>query len=110
MRMAQLVLPHIAPQLVTLDLLGTRGAQGMHLLRTSTPDGVLPALRSLGIQISQYPPLEEGATDANVFDAFYLESIARTAPRLEELELLGPSSDEQVRASQVSSPSTLTSL
>jgi len=80
-------------------------------LRVVAQDGVLPALRSLGIQLDSRnsPDPQEGDKwredeDGNVteadaerlarpFDGNYIMSLSKAAPNLEELELMGASDD-----------------
>ncbi|KAG6816864.1 hypothetical protein H0H93_007678 [Arthromyces matolae] len=108
---ARIILPHISESLVSLYLLDTYNAQAPYLLRTATKGGTLPALRSLGIQrdSGNSPKAYEGhrwredergaVTQAPVlkaakrFDGNYLMSIAKAAPNIEELELVGDSDD-----------------
>ncbi|KAG6835358.1 hypothetical protein H0H93_002193 [Arthromyces matolae] len=109
---ARNILPYVAQSLVSLCLLDTYNAQASYLLRTVAPGGTLPALRSLGIhrrQSGNSPKPFEGhrwREDANGvvtevplknaarrFDGNYLMSVARAAPDLEELELMGDSDD-----------------
>ena len=80
-------------------------------MRVVAQDGVLPALRSLGIQLDsrnspdpregdQWREDEDGnVTEADAerlarpFDGNYIMSLSKAAPNLEELELMGASDD-----------------
>jgi hypothetical protein len=106
---AKSLLPHVFSQLVSLTLLGTVNAQVLHLLRVVTRGGVLPHLRSLGIELissshSRKVKLEgnrwyedDGGHISEVskrkalryFDVNYLVTLAKAVPSIEELELLG---------------------
>ncbi|KAG6836452.1 hypothetical protein H0H93_007884 [Arthromyces matolae] len=109
---ARILLPHIAESLVNLCLWGTYNAQAPYLLRTVPKGGILPALRSLGIQRDtgnwlsddyeghRWQEDENGTVteapwrnEARQFDGNYIMSIAKAAPNLEELELMGTSDD-----------------
>ncbi|KAG6855981.1 hypothetical protein H0H87_008694 [Tephrocybe sp. NHM501043] len=111
---AKILLPHVANQLVSLYLLETYNAQAPYLLRAVPEYGRLPALSSLGIHRTsgnsnnnrkyeghRWREDENGAVmeidpRANAtrrFDGNYLMSIAKAAPNLEELELMGDSDD-----------------
>ncbi|KAG6835732.1 hypothetical protein H0H93_015264 [Arthromyces matolae] len=108
---ARILLPHLSRSLTSLCVLGTYNAQAPYLLRVVPKDGTLPALRSLGIQRfsgNSSKPYEghcwredeSGAVtqvpfykSARKFDGNYLMSIAKGAPNLEELELMGESND-----------------
>ena len=112
-----MLLPHVAKRLKSLTLLGTYNAQAPYLLRTITPDGVLPMLRSLSIHLhtsrhskvvvcegNRWREDEEGLiTESSKrkaerwFDGNYLMSVAKAAPRLQELHLSGMSRDTLVR-------------
>ncbi|EIN09960.1 hypothetical protein PUNSTDRAFT_125934, partial [Punctularia strigosozonata HHB-11173 SS5] len=110
---ARSVLPHIGHQLTTLDLLETSNSQAVWLLRTRVSGGILPRLRSLGIQLRAstnsknkaenghgwredergHPSQESRKKFQRYFDGNYVMSVAKAAPNLEELELMGPSCD-----------------
>lgn len=110
------VLPHIGHQLTTLDLLETSNSQAVWLLRTGIAGGILPRLRSLGIQLRTSTHSKDKAENGHgwredehgrpsqdsrkrfqrYFDSNYIMSIAKAAPNLEELDLMGPSYDQLV--------------
>ncbi|KAG6818328.1 hypothetical protein H0H93_005949, partial [Arthromyces matolae] len=105
---AKILLPHISESLISLYLWGTYNAQAPYLLRTVPKRGILPALRSLGIQQQEciissmvhdeghhWREDENGTVtgaplrkEARKFDGNYIMSIATAAPNLEELELM----------------------
>ena len=110
---ALVLLPQASKTLIRLSLLDAHYAQGPYLLRKATPEGVFPALRSLGIcRNSFYLPKprkgdqwredENGevshldAEKPREFDGNYIMSISKAAPNLEELELMGTSDDTLV--------------
>ena len=45
------LIPHVSASLASLCLVDTYNAQGPYILRKVTPEGKLPALRSLGIHL-----------------------------------------------------------
>jgi hypothetical protein len=95
--------------------MNTCNAQAPYLLRAVVPDGILPMLRSLTIHIlepghayilegNRWREDEEGRiTETGEkeaqrwFDGNYLTSVAKAAPRLQELYLSGNSSETLVR-------------
>jgi hypothetical protein len=109
------LIPHVSTSLVSLCLVETYNAQGAYILREVAPEGELPALRSLGIHLEsgnspkprrghRWREDENGVvTQADArrprrnFDGNYIMSIAKAAPNLEELELMGTSDDTIVR-------------
>ncbi|KAG6846591.1 hypothetical protein H0H93_012963, partial [Arthromyces matolae] len=111
--LARNVLSHVSESLVSLYLLETYNAQAPYLLRTVLHGGALPALRSLGIHrhSDNISSTNEGQgwredesgtvteapfVDPNPirrFDGNYIMSLAKAAPNLEELELVGDSDD-----------------
>jgi hypothetical protein len=116
-----MALPHVGHQLLSLDLLDTYNSQAVHLLRTGVPGGVLPSLRSMGIQLrpsSHEDRLEDGhrwredehgrssvdnsGQSTRYFDGNYIMSVANAAPNLEELELMGPSEGRLVHDKSLS--------
>jgi hypothetical protein len=110
---AKSLLPYVFSRLVSLTLVDTINAQALYLLRVVTPGGILPRLRSLGIQLiassdsshdvrlegNQYygdhkgRVLETNGTrgTSRYFDANYLAILAKAVSGIEELELLGHS-------------------
>ncbi|KAF8963429.1 hypothetical protein BDZ97DRAFT_1919861 [Flammula alnicola] len=90
---------------------GNYNAQGPYLLRVVAQNGILPALRSLGIhrESGNSPKPREGhrwredengdmseadaKRPARQFDGNYIMSLSKAAPNLEELELMGTSDD-----------------
>ena len=108
---AKSLLPYIFSRLVSLTLVETINAQALYLLRVITPGGILPRLRSLGIHLTassdsnkvrlegnRYYEDDEGRVSeasqrgaSRHFDANYLIVLAKAAPGVEELELLGRS-------------------
>jgi hypothetical protein len=105
------LLPHVSSTLIRLTLWKTYNAQGPYLLRAVAQNGILPALRSLGIErdSGNSPKLREGhrwreddngnvlAADgkrpARQYDRNYILSLSKAAPNLEELELKGTLND-----------------
>lgn len=112
-------MPHVSATLVSFCLLEAYNAQGPYILREVAANGILPALRSLGIQTEfgngrqPWPwPGHRWREDENgvvtqadakeperVIDGNYIMSISKAAPNLEELELIGQSDDTIVRNS-----------
>ncbi|KAG6847934.1 hypothetical protein H0H93_004771, partial [Arthromyces matolae] len=111
--LARNLLSHVSESLVSLYLLKTYNAQAPYLLRTVLRSGTLSALKSLGIHrhSDDIPTTYEGkgwredengtVTEAPFvdpnhirrFDGNYIMSLAKAAPNLEELELVGDSDD-----------------
>ncbi|KAF8954053.1 hypothetical protein BDZ97DRAFT_1928947 [Flammula alnicola] len=108
---ALVLLPQVSNTLIRLSLWKTYNAQGPYLLRVVAQNGILPALRSLGIQreSGNSPKPREGhrwredengdvseadaKRPARQFDGNYIMSLSKAAPNLEELELTGTSDD-----------------
>lgn len=108
---ALVLLPWVSNSLTKLYLWETYNAQGPYLLRVVSQGGILPALRSLGIDrdSGNSPKPREGhrwrenengdVSEANArkparqFDGNYIMSLSKAAPNLEELELMGTSDD-----------------
>lgn len=113
---ARVIIPHAAKRLERLMLLDTHNAQAPYLLRAVAPEGVLPALRSLTVELLtwSHPTIVKGEGNrwredeggrvtqtskrrtARWFDGNYIMSISKAAPNLEELELSGTSCDTLV--------------
>jgi hypothetical protein len=98
----------VSRQLITLDIHNSINAQATCALRTLSPGGVLPQLRSLGIhtrpssssfdlelpgsgwdEYTSYDNKGHLSTKARFIDASYVLSVFNAAPNLEELEMIG---------------------
>jgi hypothetical protein len=102
---ALVLLSHVSSTLIRLTLRATYNAQGPYLLRVVAQNGILPALRSLGIELysgNSLKPREghkwreddngnvweaDAKRPARLYDGNYILSLSKAAPNLEELEL-----------------------
>lgn len=97
--MAPLVLPFVARQLITLQVLNIEQEQKAYLLRAFTSKRLFSGLRSLGLHLNSAADQEHREDEgAPVFGEGFISGIANAAPLLEELELLGTGPDDFVRA------------
>lgn len=104
-------MPYVSTSLIRLCLWETYNAQAPYLLRAVAQNGILPALRSLGIErdSGNSPKPREGhrwreddngnVSEADAkrptrqYDGNYILSLSKAAPNLEELELKGTLDD-----------------